>query len=84
VTPGQVIGSPTFSTAVVTSTAVSSTTNGMVRTAIISGIATPGVNGCPAAGMTTPMMLTIRILADATSAVPVYFTGATLVTGRSQ
>jgi hypothetical protein len=29
-------------------------------------------------------MLTIRILADATSAVPVYFTGATLVTGRSQ
>jgi len=84
VTPGQVVGSPTFSTAVVTSTAVSSTTNGMVRTAIISGIATPGVNGCPAAGMTTPMMLTIRILADATSAVPVYFTGATLVTGRSQ
>jgi hypothetical protein len=84
VTPGQVVGSPTFSTAVVTGTAVSSTTNGMVRTALISGVATPGVNGCPAVGMTTPTMLTIRVFADAASAVPVYFTGATLVTGRSQ
>ena len=54
VTPGQVMGSPTFSTAMVTSTAVSSTANGMVRTALISGIATPGLNGCPATGMTTP------------------------------
>jgi len=84
VTPGQVIGSPTFSAAVVTSTAVSSTANGMVRTVMIPGIATPGVNGCPAAGMTTPTMLTVRVFADATSAVSVYFTGATLVTGRSQ
>ncbi len=84
VTPGQVAGSPTFSTAVVTSTAVSSTANGMVRTALISGVATPGVNGCPAAGMTTPTMLTLRVYADVTSAVPVYFTGATLVIGRSQ
>ncbi len=84
VMPGQVVGAPTFSTAVVTTTAVSSTANGMVRTALISGIATPGVNGCPAAGMTTPTMLTVRVFADATSAVPVYFTGATLVTGRSQ
>ncbi len=84
VTPGQVIGSPTFSTAVVTSTAVSSTANGMVRTAMITAVASPGVNGCPTAGMTTPTMLTIRVFADATSAVPVYFTGATLVTGRSQ
>jgi hypothetical protein len=84
VSPGPVVGSPTFSTAVVTSTAVSSTANGMVRTALISGIATPGVNGCPATGMATPTMLTVRVYADATSAVPVYFTGATLVTGRSQ
>jgi len=79
-----VAGAPTFSTAVVTNTAVSSTANGMVRTALISGIATPGVNGCPATGMTTPTMMTIRVSADATSAVPVYFTGATLVVGRSQ
>jgi hypothetical protein len=84
VTPGQVVGSPTFSTPIVTTTPVSSTTNGMVKTALISGIATPGANGCPALGMTTPTMLTIRVYADATSAVPVYFTGATLVTGRSQ
>jgi hypothetical protein len=84
VAPGAVVGSPTFSTAVVTTTAVSSTANGLVRTALISGIATPGVNGCPALGMATPTMLTIRVYADATSAVPVYFTGATLVTGRSQ
>jgi hypothetical protein len=84
VTPGQVVGSPTFSTATVTTTAVSSTANGLVKTALISGIATPGANGCPATGMTTPTMLTIRVYADATSSVPVYFTGATLVTGRSQ
>jgi hypothetical protein len=84
VSPGQVVGAPTFSTAVVTSTAVSSTANGLVRTVLISGIATPGVNGCPALGMTTPTMVTVRVYADATSAVPVFFTGATLVTGRSQ
>ncbi|MGA8938056.1 MAG: hypothetical protein WB439_02720 [Acidobacteriaceae bacterium] len=84
VTPGQVVGSPTFSTAVTTTTAVSSTANGMVRTALISGIATPGVNGCPATGMTTPTTVTIRVYADSTSAVPVYFTGATLAVGRSQ
>jgi len=84
VVPGQVVGAPTFSTAVVTTSAVSSTANGMVRTALISGIATPGVNGCPAAGMTSPTMLTVRVYADAASAVPVYFTGATLVFGRSQ
>jgi hypothetical protein len=34
--------------------------------------------------MTTPTTLTVRVFADATSAVPVYFMGATLVTGRSQ
>ena len=84
VTPGQVVGSPTFSTAIVTTTPVSSTANGLVRTALISSIATPGANGCPALGMTTPTMLTVRVYADATSAVPVNFTGATLVTGRSQ
>jgi len=84
VSPGQVVGAATFSTAFVTTTAVSSTGNGLVRTALISGIATPGLNGCPSTGMTTPTMLTVRVFADATSAVPVYFTGATLVTGRSQ
>jgi hypothetical protein len=82
--PGGVVGSPTFSTAVVTTAAVSSTANGLVRTALIPSIATPGVNGCPSSGMTTPTMLTIRVYADATSSVPVHFTGATLVTGRSQ
>ena len=84
VTPGAVVGSPSFSTAIITTSAVSSTANGLVRTALIPSIATPGVNGCPASGMTTPTMLTIRVFADATSSVPVYFTGATLVTGRSQ
>jgi hypothetical protein len=84
VAPGQVVGSPTFSTAIVTTTPVNSTADGLVKTALISGIATPGANGCPALGMTTPTMLTVRVYADATSAVPVYFTGATLVTGRSQ
>jgi hypothetical protein len=84
VSPGQVVGSPTFSTAIMTTTPVSSTANGLVKTALISSIATPGVNGCPALGTTTPSMLTIRVYADATSTVPVYFTGATLVTGRSQ
>ena len=84
VNPGQVVGSPTFSTAIVTATPVSSTANGLVRTALISGVATPGVNGCPALGTATPTMLTVRVYADATSAVPVNFTGATLVTGRSQ
>jgi hypothetical protein len=68
----------------VTATPVSSTANGLVRTALISGIATPGVNGCPALGTVTPTMLTVRVYADATSAVPVNFTGATMVTGRSQ
>lgn len=84
VMPGQVVGSPTFSSAQAVSTPVSSTANGLVKTALISGIATPGVNGCPSTGMTTPTMLTIRVYADASSAVPVYFTGATLVVGRSQ
>ncbi len=84
VTANQVVGSPTFSTAIVTTTAVSTTANGKVRTALIPNIATPGVNGCPALGMTTPTTLTIRVYADATSAVPVYLMGATLVTGRSQ
>jgi len=84
VTAGQAVGSPTFSTAIVTTTPVSSTANGLVKTALISSIATPGANGCPALGMTTPTMLTVRVYADATSAVPVNFTGATLVTGRSQ
>lgn len=84
VTANQVVGSPTFSTAIVTTTAVSTTANGKVRTALIPNIATPGSNGCPALGMTTPTTLTIRVYADATSAVPVYLMGATLVTGRSQ
>ena len=84
VSPGAVVGVPVFSTAIVTTAAVSSTANGLVRTALISGIAAPGINGCPASGMTAPTMLTIRIYADPTSSVPVYFTGATLVTGRSQ
>ncbi len=84
VTANQVVGSPTFSTAIVTTTAVSTTANGKVRTALIPNIAVPGANGCPAVGTTTPTTLTIRVYADATSAVPVYLLGATLVTGRSQ
>ena len=84
VTANQVVGAPTFSTAIVTTTAVSTTANGKVRTALIPNIAAPGANGCPALGMTTPTTLTIRVYADATSAVPVYLLGATMVTGRSQ
>jgi hypothetical protein len=84
VTANQVVGSPTFNTAIVTTTAVSTTANGKVRTALIPNIAAPGANGCPGLGMTTPTTLTIRVYADATSAVPVYLLGATLVTGRSQ
>jgi hypothetical protein len=84
VTPGQVVGSPTFSTAAVTTTAVASTANGMIRTALISP-ATLGSNGCPASGSaTTPTMLTIRVYADPTSAVPIYALGSTFVFGRSQ
>jgi hypothetical protein len=82
--PGTVAGSATFSSAITTTTAVNGTANGVVRTANIANIATPGSNGCPATGMTTPTTVTIRVYADSTSAVPTYLLGATLVIGRSQ
>jgi hypothetical protein len=84
VTANQVVGAPTFSAAIVTTTAVSATAGGSVQTASIANIATPGLNGCPALGMTTPTLVTIRLFADNASAVLTYFLGATLVTGRSQ
>jgi hypothetical protein len=75
--------SPTFSTAVTSTTAVSSTASGAVQSAIISNIAAPGSNGCPASP-TVPTELTIRVFADSTDTVPVSLLGATLVIGRSQ
>ena len=84
VVPGQAIGSPTWTTAIVTTTAVAGTANTDIQTAFISGIAAPGANSCPATGMTTPTKLLIRVYAATTSAVPTYVTGATLVYGRSQ
>jgi hypothetical protein len=84
VTANQVVGVPTFSTDIITTTAVSATAGGNVQTALIANIATPGLNGCPAIGMTTPTQVTIRLYANSTSAVQTYLTGATLIVGRSQ
>lgn len=85
VVAGQPVGSPTFSTAVVTTTVVPSTANTLATTGVISSIATPGTNSCPSSASSSgPTTFTVRVYADATSAVPVYFLGATLIIGRSQ
>ena len=81
---GGIAGSPTFNTAVTTTQAVNGVANTIVQTALISPIAAPGANGCPSGTITTPTALTVRIYADATSAVPVYGLKFTPVFGRTQ
>ncbi len=83
---GSVIGAPVFGTAIAVSPAVSSTSGAGVTTAVLSGIATPGTNGCTA-GTTSPgSLVTYRIYRSATdtAAGNANLLGVTLVTGRSQ
>jgi hypothetical protein len=77
--------SPTFSTPVAMTTAVSSTANGLVTTATSSTLIAPGVGSCPSSP-TTPTKVTYRIYRSAsdTAAGNANFLGATLLTGRSQ
>ena len=84
-TSGAVVGVQTFSTAVPITTAVSTTANGNVVTAVVSGIATPGANGCPSTP-TVPGLLTYRIYRAPTDNAPgnANLLGVTLATGRSQ
>jgi hypothetical protein len=79
-----VVGSPTWSSSITTTTAVSSTANGLVRTAFIPNIASNGTNGCSATGTTTPSGFMARVFVDSTNAVPVYMTKFILVKGRTQ
>ncbi len=83
---GSVTGAPVFGTAVTVTPTVSSTSGAGVTTALLSGIALPGVNGC-AAGTTTPgSLVTYRIYRSATdtAAGSANLLSVTLVTGRSQ
>jgi hypothetical protein len=54
-------GAPTFSSVQPITTAVSTTTNGLVSTAILTNIAAPGTNGCTAGTTTLGTPLTIRL-----------------------
>jgi hypothetical protein len=83
--PGAVVGVQNFSAAVPITTSVSSTASGDVVTAILSGVASPGVNGCPSAP-TIPGLLTYRIYRATTdsSAGNANLLGVTVVAGRSQ
>jgi hypothetical protein len=83
---GSVIGTSSFGTAVSIISTVSSISGAGVTTAVLSGIATPGTNGCTA-GTTLPgSLLTYRIYRSATdtAAGNVNLLGITMVTGRSQ
>jgi hypothetical protein len=83
---GAVIGASAFGTPVAVNQAVSATAGGGVTTAVVSGIALPGANGC-AAGTTAPgSLLTYRVYRSAsdTAAGNANLLGVTLVTGRSQ
>jgi hypothetical protein len=77
--------SPTFSTPVAITTAVSGTASGLVTTATVSNLIAPGVGSCPSSP-TTPTKVTFRIYraASDTAAGNANFLGATLLTGRSQ
>lgn len=77
--------SPTFSTPVALTTAVSSTSNGLVTTATASNLISPGTGSCPSSP-TTPTKVTFRIYraASDTAAGNANLLGATLLTGRSQ
>lgn len=86
VNDGSVTGTPVFGTAVAVTPTVSSTAGASVTTAVVSGIATPGTNGCTA-GTTTPgSLVTYRIYRSATDTAVgnANLLGVTLVTGRSQ
>jgi hypothetical protein len=77
--------SPTFTSGATLTTAVSSTSDGLVTTATLSSLIGPGVGSCPS-NPTTPTKVTFRIsrwLSD-TAAGDANFLGATLLTGRSQ
>ena len=80
-----VVGSATFGTAATVTTAVSSTSGGLVTTASVA-VAANSVNGCPATSATSPSMMTYRIFraASDTAAGNANLLGVTLVTGRSQ
>jgi hypothetical protein len=77
--------SPTFSTPVALTTAVSSTADGLVTTATASNLISPGTGSCPSSP-TTPTKVTYRIYraASDTAAGNANLLGATLLTGRSQ
>ena len=77
--------SPTFSTPVAITTAVSGTASGLVTTATVSNLIAPGVGSCPSSP-TTPTKVTFRVYraASDTAAGNANFLGATLLTGRSQ
>jgi hypothetical protein len=82
---GVAVGVQTFSTAVAVTTSVSANAGGDVVTAIVSGVAMPGVNGCPTSP-TVPGLITYRIYRAATdtAAANANLLGVTMVTGRSQ
>jgi len=84
VTAGQTIGSPTFSSVITTTTAVSGTASELIKSAITNSLFTPGANGCPAAGTTIPTKVIIRFYADSTSAVPIYGQDVVLAISRTQ
>jgi hypothetical protein len=77
--------SPTFSTPVAITTAVSGTASGLVTTATVSNLIAPGVGSCPSSP-TTPTKVIYRVYraASDTAAGNANFLGATLLTGRSQ
>jgi hypothetical protein len=83
---GSVIGAPSFGTAVSVTSAVSSTSGAGVTTAVLSGIAAPGMNGCTAGTSMPGSLLTYRIYRSAvdTAAGNANLLGTILVTGRSQ
>jgi hypothetical protein len=54
-------GAPTFSSVQPITTAVSTTTNGLVSTAILTNIAAPGTNGCTAGTTALGTPLTVRL-----------------------
>jgi hypothetical protein len=80
----NVDGTLNWGTPVSVTVAVSSTGSGIVTSPLIANIAANSVNGCSAAGTTTPTEMFVRIYADATSAVPIYAKKWVQVTGRTQ
>lgn len=83
---GSIIGAPVFGTPVTVTPTVSSTSGAGVTTAVLSGIALPGANGCTAGTIAPGSLVTYRIYRSATdtAAGSANLLGVTLVTGRSQ